>query len=58
MTVTRTLATRLKKQGQKYRDYRHFVFTRDGRPCYECGSEIRRITVAGRKVFLCPDCQT
>ena len=56
--MPRTLATRLKKQGQKYRDYRHFVFTRDGRPCYECGSEIRRITVAGRKVFLCPDCQT
>jgi endonuclease-8 len=57
VTVTRTLATRLQKQGQPYRDYRHFVFTRDGRPCYECGSEIRRLSVAGRKFFLCPGCQ-
>jgi len=57
VTVTKTLATRLKKQGLKYRDYRHFVFTRDGLPCYECGTEIRRVSVASRKLFLCPSCQ-
>jgi len=33
------------------------VFRRTGEPCYACGSEIRRIKVAGRSTHYCPRCQ-
>ena len=33
------------------------VHTRDGKPCPRCGSEIRRIVVAGRSTYFCPACQ-
>jgi formamidopyrimidine-DNA glycosylase len=33
------------------------VHTRDGEPCHRCGTEIRRIVVAGRSTYLCPGCQ-
>lgn len=33
------------------------VYQREGQPCRRCGGEIRRIKVAGRSSFFCPDCQ-
>ncbi len=33
------------------------VFRRTGLPCYICGTEIRRIKLAGRSTHLCPKCQ-
>ena len=36
---------------------RHRVYRREGKPCYRCGTRIRRITVAGRSSYFCPCCQ-
>jgi formamidopyrimidine-DNA glycosylase len=33
------------------------VYRRTGQPCYTCGTEIRRTTVAGRSTHFCPRCQ-
>jgi formamidopyrimidine-DNA glycosylase len=33
------------------------VFRRTGEPCYVCGTEIRRVKVAGRSTHYCPKCQ-
>jgi formamidopyrimidine-DNA glycosylase len=33
------------------------VHTREGEPCPRCGTEIRRIVVAGRSTYFCPSCQ-
>lgn len=50
-------AARLKKQGLKRREYRHWVFGLGGRPCPACGTRIERIEKASRRVYLCPSCQ-
>lgn len=34
------------------------VHRREGEPCVECGTAIRRIVVGGRSTYFCPDCQT
>ena len=33
------------------------VHTREGKPCPRCGSEIKRIVVAGRSTYFCSNCQ-
>ncbi|GGH75625.1 formamidopyrimidine-DNA glycosylase [Compostibacillus humi] len=33
------------------------VYGRAGEPCLECGSEIRKLKVAGRGTHICPECQ-
>ncbi|MGE3075227.1 MAG: bifunctional DNA-formamidopyrimidine glycosylase/DNA-(apurinic or apyrimidinic site) lyase [Dehalococcoidia bacterium] len=33
------------------------VFRRTGKPCYTCGSEIKRSVVGGRSTHYCPRCQ-
>src|SRR4051794_22858703 len=33
------------------------VHMREGEPCPRCGAEIRRIVVAGRSTYFCPNCQ-
>ena len=36
----------------------HFrVYDRDGQPCHNCGTAIRRIVLVGRSSFYCPVCQ-
>ena len=51
------LAEKLKKAGQSYRDYRFWVFDRDGRPCYNCGTAIIKDSIGGRRLYYCPKCQ-
>jgi formamidopyrimidine-DNA glycosylase len=36
---------------------RLLVYGRDDEPCYECGSTVRRLVLAGRSAFFCPSCQ-
>ncbi|HKW87454.1 MAG TPA: bifunctional DNA-formamidopyrimidine glycosylase/DNA-(apurinic or apyrimidinic site) lyase [Candidatus Acidoferrales bacterium] len=36
---------------------RHRVYQREGKKCFRCGSVIRRIIVAGRSSYFCPQCQ-
>ena len=62
-------ASRLGDRGSSFRDYldpsgreggHHLkvrVFRRTGEPCYVCGTEIRRVKVAGRSTHYCPKCQ-
>ena len=51
------LAEKLKKEGLAYRDYRFWVFDRDGRPCYNCGTAIIKDSIGGRRLYFCPTCQ-
>ena len=51
------LAEQLKAQGKPRRDYRHYVFGRNDRPCYICGTAIVREMLSGRRCYYCPTCQ-
>lgn len=51
------LAQTLKAQGKPRREYRHFVFGREQRPCYVCGTLIVKEMLAGRRLYFCPNCQ-
>jgi endonuclease VIII len=51
------LAEQLKAQGKPRRDYRHYVFGRNDRPCYICGTSIVREMLSGRRCYYCPTCQ-
>ena len=47
-----------KSQGLKRRDYRHFVFDREGESCWVCQTEIQKSMVAGRRLYWCSTCQS
>lgn len=51
------LALQLKSQGYKRSDYRHYVFNREGEPCFVCGTAIAKEILAGRRLYYCPHCQ-
>jgi formamidopyrimidine-DNA glycosylase len=36
---------------------RHRAYGREGKPCFRCGTKIRRAIVAGRSSYFCPHCQ-
>ncbi|MYL24013.1 endonuclease VIII [Halomonas alkaliantarctica] len=44
-------------QGEGRRQWRFAVFAREGLPCHRCATAIERITVASRRLYLCPYCQ-
>lgn len=48
---------KLKEQGQTRRQYRHYVFGRANKPCYDCNTPIEKHTFSGRRLYLCPTCQ-
>ncbi len=52
------LAQSLKAAGKRRRDYRHYVFGREAQPCYICGQPILKETLAGRRLYYCPQCQS
>lgn len=54
-----TMATYVKADGTRgdYLEKFAQVFRREGKPCPRCGSEIRKIRVAGRGTHICPKCQ-
>ena len=47
--------------GRPPREDRHggevYVYRRDGRPCFLCGSEVQVADLEGRKLYWCPACQ-
>ena len=57
VTVTPRLMQSLKRAGQSYRQYRHWVFARHDQPCRRCETRVERELFAGRAVFYCPHCQ-
>ena len=50
-------AAALRRQGEPFARYRHYVFDRAGEPCHACGTTILRETVTGRGLYRCPGCQ-
>jgi endonuclease VIII len=52
------IAATLKQQGYPRRAYRHYVFARQGKPCYFCGTAILKETLGGRRLYYCPMCQS
>ena len=52
-----TRVAALRAQGLKRSDYRFAVFGREDHPCYVCGTNIQRIAVTSRRLYLCPTCQ-
>jgi len=48
----------LKADGVRRAQYRHHVFSRAGRRCWTCHTEIQRQILGGRNIFYCPSCQT
>ncbi len=67
--IRRVLAEALGDRGSSFRDYvdaageqgthqlRVKVFRRTGKPCYVCGTAIKRVKVGGRSTHYCPRCQ-
>jgi endonuclease-8 len=51
------IAMGLKAQGMARRHYRHWVFGRQGQPCWVCGSAIIKDHSGGRRYYYCPHCQ-
>ncbi len=45
-----------RQQGQPRRQYRHWVFNREGSPCLICGSKILKEVWSGRRLYRCCDC--
>jgi len=35
----------------------HYVYRRQGKPCYACGATIKKQDMGGRTVYWCPECQ-
>jgi formamidopyrimidine-DNA glycosylase len=40
-----------------YFQIHHAVYDRDGQPCGQCGTPIKRLLLSGRSTFYCPRCQ-
>ena len=51
------LVEKLKAQGFTRGQYRYWVFGRDGKACYVCGTMIEKVALGGRRLYLCPTCQ-
>jgi endonuclease-8 len=61
MVDRRIVTTRPKdrphKKGQALKEEAHYVYRRQGRPCFVCGTKILTKVMAGRNLFWCPVCQ-
>ncbi len=57
ITLTPRLAKQLAKTVKGFERRRFFVFARDGKPCYSCGTRIRRDEIGSRRIYWCPSCQ-
>ena len=56
-TATRDFVRARKRQGLPRRACRHWIFEREEEPCPTCATPIRRETVDGRRLYVCPACQ-
>jgi endonuclease-8 len=58
LTNTPRRIAHMKRLGLPRRSFRFAVFDREHQPCLACGTEIRRVTIASRRLYFCPNCQT
>lgn len=57
ITNDEEIVKQLKARRLRRREYRHWVFGRQGQPCHRCSSSIVKETLAGRRLYWCPSCQ-
>ncbi|SIS54651.1 endonuclease VIII [Salimicrobium flavidum] len=57
ITVDLEIAERMKAQGKKRNQYRHWVFRRSFQPCHVCTTKIEKIDAGNRRLYYCPHCQ-
>ena len=55
--VTTKPKDRPHKKGQALKEEAHYVYRRQGRPCFISGTKILTEVMAGRNLFWCPVCQ-
>jgi endonuclease-8 len=55
--VTTKPKDRPHKTGPVLKEETHYVYRRQGRPCFVCGTKILTKVMAGRNLFWCPVCQ-
>jgi endonuclease-8 len=58
LTVSRDVARQLRAAGLSHREYRFWVFRREGEPCRRCGGPVSRSSAGSRGLFVCGVCQT
>jgi formamidopyrimidine-DNA glycosylase len=68
-SIKKVLTTAVKLGGESFSDYRkpdgtkgsfdteRKVYKRENQKCHRCGTKIKRINVAQRSAFFCPNCQ-
>ena len=57
ITVDEVSASRGKASGRPRRQWRHYVFNREGQGCPHCSETIIRKRYGGRRLDFCPSCQ-
>jgi endonuclease-8 len=55
--VTTKPPDRPHRRGKALKEEAHYVYRRQGRPCFVCGTKILTKEMAGRNLFWCPTCQ-
>ena len=50
-------AKKMMRHGATLEDTRFWVFRREGKPCYRCGTRIIRQNSGSQACYLCPQCQ-
>jgi len=51
-------ANHQERDGGSYEASRFYVYNREGKACWTCGTKIRRVTLSGRGLFFCEACQS
>jgi endonuclease-8 len=57
VTLPRRRHDAARRDGETWAQARHWVFARSGRPCRRCEATVKRVVMAGRRLYLCPICQ-
>ena len=55
--VTTKPKDRPHKMGEPLNEEAHYVYRRQGRPCFICGTKVETKVFGGRNLFWCPACQ-
>jgi endonuclease-8 len=55
--VTTKPSDRPHTKGQALKEEAHYVYRRNGRPCFVCETTVLKKEMAGRNLFWCPSCQ-
>jgi endonuclease-8 len=58
VTLPASRAEALRRKGESWAAARHWVFARADQDCRRCGAGVARSDLAGRRIYVCPNCQT